>query len=179
MPRDITGRDLRPTEGPVVEIACTTPGHGRAVIARLVCMPRWDGAGSYWGKLTEMTDKEAKAWQAWAPGDPARMPREYREPRGDGFYWLRDGKRVTDHREARIISNAFHHGAGEHRRGKPVPGILDGVVRKFELYPCRCGKGGGIRAAAAPVEEVLNRGLASDVDAYDMARFRSAIQRVS
>lgn len=179
MARNIEGRDLRFPGGPVVEVTCTGERHGRAVLARLVCLPRWDGGGNYWAKLTDMTDREARAWQAWEPGDESRLPREYREPRGDGFYWLRDGRRVTDPREARIISAAFHHGAGEHRRGKPVPGILDGVVRRFELYPCRCGKGGGIRATAAQAEEVLNRGIAADVDSYDMALFRGAIRHVS
>lgn len=159
-------------------ITCTGEGHGRAVLAQLVCQPRWDGRGVYWSKLTEMTDKEARAWQAWEPGDEPRMPREYREPRGDGFYWLRNGERVTDHREARLIDNAYHHGSGWLRKGPPEPGILDGVTRRFELYPCRCGHGGGIRAASDSVEDVLNRGLEAGVADLDIALFRKAIQRV-
>lgn len=176
--RDLEGRDLRPTEGPTIAITCTGEGHGRAVLARLVRMPRWDGAGYYWGRLTDMTDREARAWQAMEPGDGAQTPRDYRAPAGDGFYWLRDGARVSDPREARIISNAYHHASGEHRQGPPVPGVLEGVSRRFELLPCQCGKGGGIRAAAGPVEAVLERAYESGAADLDIGLFRKAIQRV-
>lgn len=178
MTHEAMERALRPTAGSEVEITCTTEEHGRAVLARLVRLPRWDGAGYYWGKLTEMTDREARAWQEMEPGDGSQMPRAYREPRGDGFYWRRDGVRVTDPREARLISNAAHHGSGEHRRGEPVPGILDGVERRFELRACRCGRGGQIRAAAATVEAALELGHVSAASEYDVVGFRRAIGKI-
>ena len=178
MTSDTTERNLFPTEGPVVEIVCSAGSHGRAVLARLTVMKRWDRQGVYWGKLMRMSLDEARAWQAMRPGDGSQMPREYRHPRGDGFYWLRNGERVTDNHEARLINNAFHHGAGWLRQGLPEPGILDGIERRFELFPCRCGRGGRVRAAASAVEEVLNRGLEAGVVAYEVQVFREAIRRV-
>lgn len=162
----------------MIEVTCTSERHGRAVLARLVRKPRWDGAGHYWVRLADMTDREARAWQAMEPGDGSQTPRDYRSPSSDGFYWLRDGARVVDPREARIISNALHHGRGEHRQGPPAAGVLEGVARRFELEPCKCGKGGGIRAAARPVEMVLERALDAGVTEVDIALFRDAIQRV-
>lgn len=178
MTSEAMGGAQRPSARSEVEITCTTEQHGRAVLMRLVRMPRWDGAGYYWGKLSEMSNREARAWQAMEPGDGSQMPRAVREPRGDGFYWRRDGVKVTDPRETRLISNASHHGSGEHRRGEPVPGILDGVERRFELYACRCGKGGQIRARAEAVEAVLERGHLSDASAYSVVGFRRAIEAV-
>lgn len=162
-----------------VIISCTTEQHGRAVLARLVRLRRWDGQGFYWGKLTDMSARESRAWDAAEPGDGSQLPRRYRELRGDGFYWLRNGERVTDPREARLISNAYHHGAGEYRQGKPVPGILDGVVRRFELAPCKCGRGGRVRARAATVEAALELGQESGAAEYDVVGFRKVVERMS
>lgn len=162
-----------------VVISCTAEQHGRAILARLVRLRRWDGGGFYWARLADMTARESRAWDAAEPGDGSQLPRRYRELRGDGFYWLRDGQRVTDPREARLISSAFHHGAGEHRRGEPVTGILDGVERRFELAPCKCGRGGRVRARAATVEAVLELGQESGAAEYDVVGFRKVVERMS
>lgn len=162
-----------------VIISCTTEQHGRAILARLVRLRRWDGNGFYWARLADMTAREARAWDAAEPGDGSQLPRRYRELRGDGFYWLRDGQRVTDPREARLISNAYHHGAGEYRRGEPMPGILDGAERRFELAPCKCGRGGRVRARAATVEAALELGQESGAAEYDVVGFRKVVERMS
>lgn len=179
MVRDTEGRELRPAEGPTVEITCTNERHGRAVLARLVRMPRWDGAGHYWGMLTRMTDREARAWQAMEPGDGSQTPRAYRERGGDGFYWERNGERVTEPREARLISNAYHHASGEYRQGPPVPGILDGAERWFTLSPCRCGRGGSWRAEAGRVHAVLEAVHAAGRSDLEVTTFRAAVRRVT
>lgn len=179
MVRDVSGRKLWPTEGQVVKVVCANESHGRLVVARLLQARRWDGQGFYWVKATRMTAKEARAYQAAEPGDGSQMPRGYREPTGDGFYWRRDGDRVTDAREARIISAAAHHASGENRTGPPVPGILEGIDRRFELNPCECGRGGTLRAPASAVEDVLNRLVSAGIDEVDVQTFRKAVASVA
>lgn len=137
---------------------------------------RWDGAGRYWTTPVPMSIRERERWED-GEGLPGRdrNPRAMREKRQNGFYWLRDGKPVTDERNAKLISNAYFHNAGPLRQGPPIEGILDGVTRHFESRRCSCGAG-GIRARGDVVEGVLDALAAGGVVDVSLEFFRRAIE---
>ena len=163
---------------PLIRVVCRDPGHGASrTVAELQRKDRWDGSGRhYWVKRAKMSSKERDRWQRSEPGDGSPMPRDYRDWDGSsGFFWLRHGQPVP-RGEGYAIGQAFHHNARERRTGTPEPGVLEGVVRVFELPRCRCGAN-GVRATRADVVEcILDELWARGFDEVELTTF-SALTR--